>query len=549
MWGVISLLFGLVLSVILLAWRGFRLLCKLVGITFKYSFITCQWLLGNDSDSFGTARFARNQELKSAGFLNDQGLLLGEVANHELHSGIDEHLLCVAPTKSGKTSSLVIPNLLRLPEASVVVNDPSGEAWAITRRQRAKSGRVYCWAPFAPLTDCFNPLDFVQVGTPDEHDDVKVIVSLLVQDGGQGDDTFWNNQARNVLSGLIIYVLYAHPPERQTMAQVRHLLTISEEAFDEVLGNMIACGHPLARRTANNIQQMDSKLRSGVLATAKGATEVWDSPRLTQATRKSDFNFGDLRMETASVYLVVPPERLATYYPAVALLAGLSIAAISRVAHQGNKRVVFMLDEFANLGRLKPAEAAITIARKAGIQLCLFVQDFAQLRRVYGDTSETFSANCAAKVYFGVNEIRDAETVSKTLGTKTVNTRSSGHYVGLTDVMPERLNAGSGEAGRALRTPDEVMNLNRDECLICHQSVRPILARKVFYQDKRFKGLWDAWDGRPPHAELLDFQEAFVEQQRGKLLALPQSTVILLPDETDQGHLTSDESDIEASAA
>ncbi|MCB0113557.1 MAG: type IV secretory system conjugative DNA transfer family protein [Caldilineaceae bacterium] len=529
MLGIVVGLFAFSLTLLRVMWRFLQLGCKVVAIASKYGLIASRWVWARQSSSFGTARFARVGELRRAGLLKSQGLLLGEFAGKEIRSGIDEHLLCMAPTKSGKTSCLVIPNLLSQPEASIVVNDPSGEAWGITQRERAKVGPVFVWAPFSPLTSCFNPLDFVRVGTADERDDVEIIVSLLVPDSRNSEDGFWNSQARQVLTGLILYVLHRHPPERQTMAYVRHLLTVSEDAFEEVLLAMIHSGHPLVQRIANIIQQQESKLRSGVLATANTATQIWDSERLTAATRKSDFDFAELRVRVGTVYLVVPPEHLATYYPAIALMAGLAIASITRSAHRGENRVVFLLDEFANLGRLKPAESAITIARKAGIQLCLFVQDMAQFRRVYGDTYHTFAANCAAQVYFGFNDIRDAKHISDTLGQLTVKTRSAGHHAGLTDIVPERFNSGSGEAGRALRTADEVLNLPRNSCVICHQSVRPVLAKKVHYQERRYAGQWDHWDGRPPFADMLAFQETFSARQRSTIGLLAHRPVIELP--------------------
>ncbi len=450
----------------------------------------------------GSARFASLSEIKQNGLSQGNGLLLGQIQGHTIHAPEDDHLLVVAPTKSGKTSCLVNTNLLKLGKASAIVTDPNGESWAITQRERSQHGPIHLWAPFSPLSESYNPLDFVQTGTPHERDDVELIANLIVPDGRNEEDGFWNNQARDVLMGLILYVLHTKTPEKQTLAEVRHLITLSEDAFDELLEGMIFCGHPIIRRCAHNLKNQDSKLRSNVMATVQSKTRIWDSPNLCKVTSRSDFRFSDLRHDTATVYLVVPPEQLATYYPAVALLTGIALAEINRSKPKEAKRVVLMLDEFANLGRLKPVENAISIARKAGIQLCLFVQDVAQIEKVYGTAWRSFAANCRTKVFFGVNEVMEAKNLSDTLGVHTVKTKSAGHNHGITDVVPGQLNAGTGEAARALKTPDEVMTLNNQQCIILQQGLRPILAEKLYYKDKHFQGLYDNWDGLPPYANL-----------------------------------------------
>ena len=178
--------------------------------------------------------------------------------------------------------------------------------------------------------------------------------------------------------------------------------------------------------------------------------------------------------------------------------------------------------EFANLGRLKPAETAISIARKSSVQLCLFIQDIAQIERVYGEAWKSFSANCRTKVYFNVNEISEANNLSEAIGDITVNTRSTGNNAGLTDIVPDRFNKGSGEARRRLRTPDEIMAMAWDDCLIFQLGVRPILAKKLFYKSLHFAGLYDQWDGKAPNLQ------GYENNQVTEILALTH--VINLPE-------------------
>ncbi len=362
----------------------------------------------------------------------------------------------------------------------------------------------------------------MRVGTPNERDDVELLTSLIVPDSANDDGGFWNAQAREVIMGVILYVLYTRVETKRTLGEVRHLLTLSEEAFDEVLVAMVHYGHPLITRAAHNLQNQESKLRSNVMATVNTKTRIWDSPILNAATSKSDFNFSELREATGTVYLVVPPEHLANYYPALALISGVALAEINCAQASNPKRVTFMLDEFANLGRLKPFESAISIARKAGIQLCLFIQDLAQAKRVYGTGWESFEANCNTKIVFGINQIEEAKKLSDTLGVKTVKTRSNGHNHGLTDVMPNSINGGTGEASRPLMTADEIMAMPESHCIVLQKGMRPILASKMHYTHPHFAGLYDEWNKQAPYANVERLIPEIITE-RNSILALHNS--------------------------
>ncbi len=520
--------------------RGvFNLSIKMIGTfcwlsfhVIKISAVLCSWLwkancylFSSEAKTFGSARFADKKDLNKNGFHNEQGLIVGHINEERLYAPADDHALITAPTKSGKTTCFVVTNLLKLGDTSAVVTDPNGECWAVTQRERSKHGQVHLWAPFSAISDKYNPLDYVRVGTPNERDDVELLTSLIVPDGANDDGGFWNAQAREVIMGVILYVLYTRVETKRTLGEVRHLLTLSDEAFEEVLIAMMHYGHPLITRAAHNLQNQEYKLRSNVMATVNTKTRIWDSPILNAATSQSNFNFSELREDTGTVYLVVPPEHLANYYPALALISGVALAEINRAQASNPKRVTFMLDEFANLGRLKPFESAISIARKAGIQLCLFIQDLAQAKRVYGTGWESFEANCNTKIVFGINQIEEAKKLSDTLGIKTVKTRSNGHNHGVTDVVPNSINGGTGEASRPLMTADEIMAMSESHCIVLQKGMRPILASKMHYTHPHYAGLYDVWNGKPPYEniEVLHHDDT-LQLTHHPILALPDPT-------------------------
>lgn len=434
------------------------------------------------SNNYGSAHFAKLTDLKRVGMLKSGGLILGRQKGKAIFAPASGHLFCVAPTGAGKTTSLVIPNVMRPDNKnSMLIIDPKGEVRDFSWRQRYQLGRVFVWEPFADLTHSYNPLDFIRIGTADERDDADLLVGLLVP-YGKNEEPFWIDEARQLVLGLILFILHEFPAPRRTLAELRHLLMLGIEDLRTLMTErMQVVHHPLIQSCASAFAQKDIRQFSGVLATAQSRTRIWESPRLAAVSRKSSFQFSQLKKQTTTIYLVVPPEQLETYYPALRVIVGLAIAEVSRSAKTPKAPLVtFVLDEFANLGRLQPAETAVSIARHAGVQLCLFVQDLAQLKRVYGDAWRSFSANCQTKVFFGINDIDEAKRLSETLGSYTVRSKHRGSSrVFMGTFLPDRISSGTGETKRALLTPDELLNLHQDEIIILQQGLRPIRANRT----------------------------------------------------------------------
>ena len=89
-----------------------------------------------DSILHGSARWADYEDIKKAGMLCDNGVYVGgwedeHGRQHYLRHNGSEHILCIAPTRSGKGICLVIPTLLSITN-SCLITDLKGELWALT---------------------------------------------------------------------------------------------------------------------------------------------------------------------------------------------------------------------------------------------------------------------------------------------------------------------------------------------------------------------------------------------------------------------------------
>jgi type IV secretion system protein VirD4 len=224
---------------------------------------------------------------------------------------------------------------------------------------------------------------------------------------------------------------------------------------------------------------------------------------MVAALARSDFAFGDLRDQVTSVFLVLPPDRLASYARWLRLLVtqALNDLARSRATSGEDGRVLFLLDEFAALGRLEPIERAFGLMAGYGVQLWAILQDLHQLKATYGERAGTFMSNAGVIQAFNVADIDTASWVSRTLGVSTEafytsgSTESSGSSWGGQGGSSQSSSGSSTNlnyAKRDLLTPDEVMRLPDHVMILLRPGRSPLLVSKVrYYAEAEFRGLFD----------------------------------------------------------
>ena len=461
----------------------------LLAILLASVVIGCVWyLIRPKSTTHGSAAFATLSELYRNRLLDSRGLIIGRKLFHYLRFDRDGHLLTFAPTRSGKGVSCVIPNLLDH-AGSVVVTDIKGENLNITGHWRKNIGPVHAIAPFdaSIVGSRYNPLDFIRAGMPEDVDDAALIADLLVVP--QGQETFWDSEAQNFISALLLYVVSELPADKRNLHYVWTLLMQDKEGLDLLIKDMRASEHDAVRRSGNAFSQKEERERSAVISTCQTHMKIWKSALLARATSQSDFQLEDLKRTVMSLYVVVPPELLEVYRPFVRLMVGLSVSAMTRVKPRPAERVLFLLDEVAALGRMAPIETGIAYLAGYGVSIWLFFQDLGQLQATYPKW-RSMVANCNVRQAFGVADVQTARELSAMLGNRTIQVESQGSSQSLPiAVVPDNFSRHVNEAGRALMTPDEVMKMPPNLQLVFVQACPPLRVRKVqYWRERLFRG-------------------------------------------------------------
>ncbi|ALR19135.1 type IV secretory system conjugative DNA transfer family protein [Sphingobium baderi] len=447
---------------------------------------------GGPDDTHGSARFATDRETRPLA-QNGDGLIIGRdrKSGKLLRYAGPAHLLTIAPTRTGKGVGTIIPNLLDYP-GPVVCIDPKGENARITARQRGTFGPVHVLDPFGVTglpSAAFNPLDRIDPDSLDLADDCMTLADALVYDApGEAGEAHWNEEAKALIAGIILSIVTSEPPATRTLGTLRDRLTLAPAIFPTMLEAMQAQGG-LAARAANRHLGKSDREAAGVLSAAQRHTHFLDSPRMTAVLGQSDFAFADVKASPATVYLVLPPDRLATYARWLRLMLAQGLADLTRAPASPSRSVLFLLDEFAALGRLEPVERAMSLMAGYGIQLWPILQDVHQLRALYERRAGTFLSNAGVLQVFGVNDHDSAKLVSDLLGQETVVFETMSRAL---DAEETGISFGTQHVARLLLTPDEVRAMPANLELLFLAGQRPIIATKLaYYADREFAGNFD----------------------------------------------------------
>jgi type IV secretion system protein VirD4 len=419
-----------------------------------------------------------------------------------------QHLITIAPTRSGKGVGAIIPNLLTA-DRSILCIDPKGENARITVRARERFGPVHVLDPFGVSgvsSGAFNPLDGMDEDSPDLSEDVALLAEALVYDPpGQTGEAHWNEEAKALIAGVILYVICHEPHERRNLGTVRDLLTAAPEAFAATLAIMqkSKCAGGLVARAANRHVGKTGREAAGVLSSAQRHTHFLDSRRMVGVLDRSDFRFEDLKDRACTVFLVLPPERLITHSRWLRLLVAQAIGALARATGKQRNPVLLLLDEFAALGRLEALEQAFGLMAGYGLQLWPILQDLHQLWSVYGERAGTFLSNAGLIQIFNVGDVETASWVSKSIGGATMAYQTTGASVskGPGPFLFQQTTTSTSTADhltrRDLLTPDEVMRLDSNLEILLRQGQAPVAAQKVrYFADPEFAGLIDYGEAR-----------------------------------------------------
>jgi type IV secretion system protein VirD4 len=456
----------------------------------------------------GSARFASVQEVKRAGLLLEEGasnppsILIGRFRGHFLALPGQLSVMLSAPTRSGKGVGVVVPNLLNWPD-SVVVLDIKGENYAITAGYRAKhQQKVYAFSPFDEETRShrWNPLTAVRTSPLHRVGDLLGIGQVFFPNDGSGtsSEAFFNDQARNLFLGLGLLLLES-PDLPRTIGEMLRQSSGQGQPLKAHLNGLIQrrqeTGKPFSDECVDALQRLlcnSENTLASVVATFHAPLIIFADAVVDAATSADDFDLSQLRRQRMSVYVRIPPHRLANARPLLNLFFSQLVSLNTQHLPADDESLKFQCllinDEFTAMGRVGIITNAAAFLAGYNLRLLTVVQAMSQLDAVYGEKeARTFATNHGLQILFAPREQRDADEYSAMLGHFTERVTTRGRSRSFSGHGHSTVSRNESEQRRALLMPQEFKELGRDRLVVIFENCKPILGEKIrYFQDKAF---------------------------------------------------------------
>lgn len=504
------------------------------------------FLRRNDvNHTHGSARFLPIKDARRAGLFSRRGFLFGQTLRGlslPYRFNGSGHILLVCPTGGGKGTSFIIPNLVRLP--FVLLVDPGGENTAISiKAWRDKGYRIACLNPHGMHTSepwalpqhGFNPLDILDPGADRFGSDADLLASMIVgRHSGREDGSaaFFKAEARDTIKAMLMHIALHEPPDRRTLLTLREYILADPDAWESLLSDMRDSSSDTVQRAAIELERTEANAGAqfqAVMSTMKSDTNFIEDPLMRAALARTDTNFEILKgrdgngapLPGAAVSIILPLEYVETHAAFTRLMIGCAIWTMQR-GEPAREKVLFMLDEFAALGRVDLIISGMATLRKYRVWLMPVFQSLGQIKEIYGQGWSSIVGNAELRLFVGAWDTVTADEVSKMCGTATVDvfTRSPGGK------------EQHGLSPRPLLTPEEILHMPAGRVLAFIGSLHAVLARTMPYWERaRLRRLVNPnpfYQGVPRRAHGAWLRDGWQRISRGALATLYPGRIAMI---------------------
>ena len=212
----------------------------------------------------------------------------------------------------------------------------------------------------------------------------------------------------------------------------------------------------------------EQKLKNSILTTARTALGKLSDPDIAELTSSETLHFESLRTEKTALFIMIEESETEYYAFILTILYTQLFGFCLKMPEKGKKYlpIFFLMDEFANSGKIPGFETLITVLRRRKVSLSLIVQSLSQLESIYGKTaSETIIGNCASQIYYSGLPLEDCERLERILGKTTLLHEERN---------TNRFETGNiKELGRSLMTAQEI-RIMRDMAIFVYSNLLPI---------------------------------------------------------------------------
>lgn len=403
----------------------------------------------------------------------------------------NKNVLAYGGSGSGKTYGLVKPNLYQM-NSSYVLTDPKGTLLPETGNLfKVKDYNIYVFDLIDMQSSMhYNP--FVYIKRPK---DILTLATVLFQNlkpenSGTPPDPFFDQAALLWLQTIIGYLWYEAPPEEQNIPTMLEFLEADDvREDDETYENAVdMIFKELEQEKPNHFavkQRKKYKMAAGktaksILITLGSYLAPFDIPEVSELVRYDELKFdtyGDPNQKSILYVIISDTDKTYNFLAAMLFTQMFNCLCYKADKEMGGKLatpVQFILDEFANLGKIPDFKILIATIRSRLISCILMLQTQSQLKDNYKDAAETIIGNCDTSIFLGGKEKTTLEELEKMLGDETIDLWNESK----TYSQNESTGLNYNKTGRKLKNIFELNTMNRGKCIVQISGLPP------FYSDK-----------------------------------------------------------------
>lgn len=429
----------------------------------------------------------------------NEKMTLKKVADMKKASGkikpmLNLNKIILGGSGTGKSRFYVKPNLMQC-NTSFVVTDPSGElvqSCGMMLLRRGYKIKVFNINDMKHSSN-YNPFHYLRDSTGEINSNnvikmINVFMTNTKVEGASTGDQFWDDATRLLLSALCFLLVETGTEEEQNFASVLDLIHKAkviegkeeEKSELDIIFDKRRENDPkaLSVQYYEEFKQAAGKTMQSILISTTTKLQHFKLEDVRNLTYTDNIHLETMGDEKTALFIIIPSTDTTYNFLAAMMYTQLFDTLYDRAITYYHGRlpvhVRFILDEFANVGKIPEFEKILATCRKFEISAVVILQNLSQLKRLYEKSWEELPGNCDTMIYLGGKDQFTNEYLSKELGKETIDQQS----INQTKGKQGSSSYNNAILGRELATIDELATMDNNDCIVMVRGLYPFLTAK-----------------------------------------------------------------------
>ena len=355
----------------------------------------------------------------------DDGVYLGRGASGDAMSGAQRSTLVLGPSRSGKTSSLVLPNLMLTSKSCVVTSTKHDIVSTMSRVARDGATLLFDPSGTVPTPPGVHRVGYSPIHQSREWDGAVLAARGLIDVARRGHvergDDHWTERA----GALIAPLLHGAALRDESLGQLAS--RVDERRADDVAEHLRGHhgDHHPSVTLLRGVLATEERERSSIWSTASGMFSGMRSDAARASAREPALDVAHFLSGPHQLHVVAPSRHQAVSIPLiVGFIEHLVHSTYDR--HDAGARLLLVLDELANVAPLPRLASIVSEGGGQGVTTLACLQDLSQARGRWGSAADGFLSLFPTTVVLpGIADRTTLELLRNLAGRSLVQTPSA----------------------------------------------------------------------------------------------------------------------------